>query len=55
MPNANLVMIRVVIDINVLVSALLQPEGLPAVVLKLALSGRIQPACLNRSSLNTKT
>jgi putative PIN family toxin of toxin-antitoxin system len=36
-------MIRVVIDTNVLVSALLQPEGLPAAVWMLALSGRIQP------------
>ena len=35
-------MIRVVIDTNVLVSALLQPEGLPAAVLMLALSGEIQ-------------
>jgi putative PIN family toxin of toxin-antitoxin system len=32
-------MIRVVIDTNILVSALLQPEGLPAAVLMLALSG----------------
>jgi putative PIN family toxin of toxin-antitoxin system len=36
-------MIRVVIDTNVLVSALLQPEGLPAAILILALSGRVQP------------
>lgn len=35
-------MIRVVMDTNVLVSALLQPMGLPATVLMLALSGRIQ-------------
>jgi uncharacterized protein len=35
-------MIRVVIDTNILVSALLQPEGLPAAVLMLALSGRVQ-------------
>jgi putative PIN family toxin of toxin-antitoxin system len=35
-------MIRVVIDTNILVSALLQPEGLPAVVLMLALSGKVQ-------------
>ncbi len=35
-------MIRVVIDTNVVVSALLQPEGLPAAVLMLALSGEIQ-------------
>jgi predicted nucleic acid-binding protein len=32
-------MMRVVIDTNVLVSALLQPKGLPAAVLILALSG----------------
>lgn len=35
-------MIRVVIDTNILVSALLQPEGLPAAVLVLALSGQVQ-------------
>jgi uncharacterized protein len=35
-------MIRVVIDTNVLVSALLQPESLPANVLMPALSGQIQ-------------
>ncbi len=35
-------MIRVVIDTNILVSALLQPEGLPAAVLMQALSGGIQ-------------
>lgn len=35
-------MIRVVIDTNILVSALLQPEGLPAAVLMLALSGEMQ-------------
>ena len=35
-------MIRVVIDANILVSALLQPEGLPAAVLMLALSGEVQ-------------
>jgi uncharacterized protein len=35
-------MIRVVIDTNVLVSALLQPESLPATVLMLALSSQIQ-------------
>ena len=35
-------MIRVVIDTNILVSALLQPEGLPAAVLMLALSGEVQ-------------
>jgi putative PIN family toxin of toxin-antitoxin system len=35
-------MIRVVIDTNILVSALLQPLGLPAAVLMLALSGEVQ-------------
>jgi predicted nucleic acid-binding protein len=35
-------MIRVVIDTNILVSALLQPEGLPAGVVMLALSGEAQ-------------
>jgi len=35
-------MTRVVIDTNVLVSALLQPEGLPAAVLMRALSRQIQ-------------
>ena len=35
-------MIRVVIDTNILVSALLQPEGLPAAVLMLALSGEAE-------------
>lgn len=35
-------MIRVVIDTNILVSALLQPESLPAAVLLLALSGQVQ-------------
>jgi putative PIN family toxin of toxin-antitoxin system len=35
-------MIRVVIDTNILVSALLQPESLPAAVLMLALSGKVQ-------------
>ena len=35
-------MIRVVIDTNILVSALLQPEGLPAAVLMLALSGEVR-------------
>lgn len=39
-------MIRVVIDTNILVSALLQPEGLPAAVLMLALSGEVQ-LCLS--------
>ena len=35
-------MIRVVIDTTFLVSALLQPEGLPAAVLMLALSGEVR-------------
>ena len=35
-------MIRVVIDTNILVSALLQPESLPAAVLTLALSGEVE-------------
>jgi uncharacterized protein len=35
-------MIRVVIDTNILVSALLQPEGPPAAVLLFALSGEVQ-------------
>lgn len=35
-------MIRVVIDTNILVSPLLQPESLPAAVLMLALSGEVQ-------------
>ena len=35
-------MIRVVIDTNTFVSALLQPESLPAAVLMLALSGQVQ-------------
>jgi hypothetical protein len=35
-------MIRVVIDTNILVSALLQPSGLPAQVIVLALSGSVQ-------------
>jgi putative PIN family toxin of toxin-antitoxin system len=34
--------IRVVIDTNILVSALLQPESLPAAVLMLALSGEAE-------------
>jgi len=33
--------IRAVIDTNILVSALLQPEGLPAAALMLALSGEV--------------
>ena len=43
-------MIRVVIDTNVLVSALLQPGGLPAAVLLLALSDRVQP-CVSEAVL----
>ncbi len=35
-------MIRVVIDTNILVSALLQPEGPPAAVFMLVLSGDVQ-------------
>jgi putative PIN family toxin of toxin-antitoxin system len=35
-------MIRVVIDTNILVSTLLQPDGLPAAVLMLALSGEAE-------------
>jgi putative PIN family toxin of toxin-antitoxin system len=35
-------MIRVVIDTNILVSAMLQPEGVPAAVLMLVLSGDVQ-------------
>jgi PIN domain len=35
-------MILVVIDTNILVSALLQPEGLPAAVFMLVLSGDVQ-------------
>jgi len=35
-------MIRVVIDTNILVSALLQPESVPAAVFMLALSGEVQ-------------
>jgi uncharacterized protein len=35
-------MIRIVIDTNILVSALLQPDGLPAAVLMLALSGEAE-------------
>ncbi len=35
-------MIRVVIDTNILVSALLRPDSLPAAVLMLALSGDVQ-------------
>ena len=39
-------MIRIVLDTNILVSALLQPEGLPAAVVMLALSRRVQ-LCLS--------
>ena len=35
-------MIRVVIDTNILVSALLQPQGLPAAVLMRVLSGKVR-------------
>jgi len=35
-------MIRVVLDTNVVVSALLRPDGPPAAVLLLILSGRVQ-------------
>jgi uncharacterized protein len=35
-------MLLVVIDTNILVSALLQPESLPAAVFMLALSGKVQ-------------
>jgi putative PIN family toxin of toxin-antitoxin system len=35
-------MIRVVIDTNILVSALLQPESLPAAVLMLVLAGEVR-------------
>jgi putative PIN family toxin of toxin-antitoxin system len=35
-------MIRVVIDTNILVSALLKPEGLPAAIVMLALSQKVQ-------------
>ncbi len=35
-------MTRIVIDTNILVSALLQPRSLPAAVLLLALSGQVQ-------------
>ena len=35
-------MIRVVIDTNILVSGLLQPEGLPAAVLMLVFSGQVR-------------
>src|SRR6266481_3010640 len=43
-------MIRVVIDTNVLVSALLQPKGLPAAVLILALSGQVE-LCVSEAVL----
>jgi putative PIN family toxin of toxin-antitoxin system len=39
-------MIRIVIDTNILVSALLQPESVPANVFMLALSGQVQ-LCLS--------
>jgi putative PIN family toxin of toxin-antitoxin system len=37
-------MIRVVIDTNILVSALLKPQGIPAAVVMLALSRMVQPS-----------
>lgn len=40
-------MIRIVLDTNVLVSALLQPDGLPAEVLVLALSGDRVQLCVS--------
>jgi putative PIN family toxin of toxin-antitoxin system len=43
-------MIRVVLDTNVLVSALLQPEGLPAAVLMMVLAGRVE-ACVSDAVL----
>jgi putative PIN family toxin of toxin-antitoxin system len=43
-------MTRGVLDTNVLVSALLQPAGLPATVLIFALSRRIQP-CVSAAIL----
>ena len=43
-------MIRVVVDTNVLVSALLQPAGLPAIVLMRALSGSVQ-MCVSEAVL----
>lgn len=39
-------MIRIVIDTNILVSALLQPESVPDTVFMLALSGQVQ-LCLS--------
>lgn len=43
-------MTRIVIDTNILVSALLQPRSLPAAVLLLALSGQVQ-LCVARPML----
>jgi putative PIN family toxin of toxin-antitoxin system len=40
-------MIRVVIDTNVLISALLQPQGLPAQVLLVAIAGRAARLCVS--------
>ena len=44
-------MIRVVVDTNILVSALLQPKGLPAAVLILALSGQVE-LCISEAVLD---
>ncbi|MBS1824772.1 MAG: putative toxin-antitoxin system toxin component, PIN family [Acidobacteria bacterium] len=44
-------MIRIVLDTNVLVSALLQPNSIPAEVLMLALSGHIQ-LCVSNDIFN---
>ena len=40
-------MIRVVIDTNVLISALLQPQGLPAQVLLVSIAGRAARLCVS--------
>ncbi len=40
-------MIRVVIDTNVLISALLQPQGLPAQVLLMSVPGRAARLCVS--------
>ncbi len=40
-------MIRVVIDTNVLISALLQPQGLPAQVLLMSVAGRAARLCVS--------
>lgn len=44
-------MIRVVLDTNVIVSALLAPEGVPAAILDLALQREIQ-ACASRAAFD---